>query len=109
MIRRGGNQFSLATNAEKRLRVILKREMGSRSNSIQSERDLAIVELAREARLRGKCSTRQARSLTRDLLQRIETRLLLAAQARVEIVERRLNQVGGFQHGGKSLLHRLQL
>jgi len=48
------------------------------------------------------------RSGARELSQRIEARLLLAAQRGIELIQCRLHQVGCLHHGLEPLLHRLQ-
>src|SRR6266568_3182984 len=48
-----------------------------------------------------------SRSLSRDLLKRVEAGLLLGGQAGVEVVQRRLDLVRRLQHGREPLLHRL--
>ena len=45
----------------------------------------------------------QVRSGTGDLLQRVEARLLLAAQRGIELVQGGLDQLGGRQHGPSEL------
>src|SRR5690242_3536255 len=49
-----------------------------------------------------------ARSLRRNPRHGVEARLLLGTQAGIKLVQRRLHLVGGLQHGGEPLLHRLQ-
>jgi hypothetical protein len=48
------------------------------------------------------------RSGARELSQRIEARLLLAAQRGVELVQGGFDQLGGLQHGLEPVLYRLQ-
>ena len=43
-----------------------------------------------------------------ELLQRVEARLLLAAQRGIELVQGGLDQLGGLKHGLEPVLHRLQ-
>lgn len=47
-------------------------------------------------------------SWARELLQRVEARLLLAAQRGIELVQGGLDQLGGLKHGLEPVLHRLQ-
>ena len=42
-----------------------------------------------------------------ELLQRVEARLLLAAQRGIELVQGGLDQLGGLKHGLEPVLHRL--
>ena len=46
-------------------------------------------------------------SRARELLQRVEARLLLAAQRGIELVKGGLDQLGGLKHGLEPVLHRL--
>src|ERR1700756_1446404 len=48
------------------------------------------------------------RSAVRELAERIEARLLLTAQRRIELIQCRLHQFGCLKHGLEPLFHRSQ-